>query len=246
MEAIPAAMIFPKVSGKLAIPDTNPRLRQPKLICVIALIVVILNPLNLLAEATKNQQINSQLSVPSVREAEGGEYPIKEFQQRAIDNSPEISVIDQAIKLMKSKKWTALAPGVGIGNNFVGDGDIRFNVNMDLVEILGGGKIRQINLDVSELELRKLELVNKLKLDVLERILALQRAERNTQRLQFKLKRTKAKIAFIEMEFEEGSRSHDSLFSYWQMEEDLEDKLLDRQDTVTLERARLEQLVGAF
>ncbi len=180
------------------------------------------------------------------QEVQQEKYPIAEFQQRAIARSPEIIVIDQAIKLMKSKKWTALAPGVGIGNNFVGDGDIRFNVNMDLVEMLGGGKIRQINLDVAELELRKLELINKLNIEVLERILALQRAERNTKRLKSKLKKIRARISFIEMEFKAGSRSHDSLFSYWQIEEDLEDRLLDKQDTVTLERARLEQLVGVF
>ena len=87
---------------------------------------------------------------------DGRGYPVEELQQRAIQNSELIKLLDQAIKVAESKKWTSLAPNLGMGNNFASkNSDFRFNINWDLMEVLGGGKIRQVNLEIAKLKLQK-------------------------------------------------------------------------------------------
>lgn len=174
-------------------------------------------------------------------------YPVIEFQQRAIERSSEINLINQAVELMKSKKWTSLAPNIGIGNNFASkNSDLRFNVNLDLVEMLGGGKVREINLDISQLELRKLELESKLKIQVLENVLALERAERNVERIEKKSQMLHKRIKLLNLEYEAGEKELDSIMKYWEMEEDIEKSRLELLDQIELERARLEELIGMF
>ena len=59
---------------------------------------------------------------------DGRGYPVEELQQKAIQNSELIKLLDQAIKVAESKKWTSLAPSLGMGNNFVSkNSDFRFN-----------------------------------------------------------------------------------------------------------------------
>jgi hypothetical protein len=226
------------------IPENTPRTNKLKLICVTALIsFILLTP----AHSLEEENTNSSISVNEKSARRSHKYPIEELQQRAIELSPEIAGIDQAIKVMKSKKWTALAPNVGIGNNFASrNKDIRFNVNFDVVEMLGGGKIREINLDVAQLELRKLELEGKLKIQVLEYVLALERAERNCERIEKKLTMLHKRTRLLDAEYEAGSRELDSVMKYWEIEEDLEKNKLEMLDQVELERARLEELVGVF
>ncbi len=173
-------------------------------------------------------------------------YPIEEFQEKAIQRSAEIVVINHAIQVIKSKKFTALAPSVGIGNNFVGDGDVRFNVNFDLVEMLGGGKIREINLDVAQLELKKLQLENKLKLEVLEGVLYLESAEREESKYKRRLDLVKKKGRLFEELYKEGDKDFEGLLSYWNAIDDLDYKIQKANDKVLLEKAKLEQLVGVF
>lgn len=174
-------------------------------------------------------------------------YPIEEFQQRAIARSPELKLLEQAIKVAESKRWTSLAPGVGIGNNFASkNNDVRFNVNWDIAEVLGGGRIRQANLDIAQLKFRKLELESKLKMQVLEHVLALERAERNVERIGKKLLMLHKRTRFMNSEYENGERDFDSVMKYWEVDEDLEKSKLEMLDQVELERARLEELVGVF
>jgi hypothetical protein len=243
-EAILAQAIFPSCKGTCVRLDNKPKLSKLKLICVTALIsLILLIP----AYSLEEENTNSPISVDEKSTRRSHKYPIEELQQRAIELSPEIAVIDQAIKVMKSKKWTALAPNVGIGNNFASrNKDIRFNVNFDVVEMLGGGKIREINLDVAQLELRKLELESKLKIQVLEYVLALERAERNYERIEKKLTMLHRRTRLLDAEYETGSRELDSVMKYWEIEEDLEKNKLETLDQVELERVRLEELVGVF
>jgi hypothetical protein len=173
-------------------------------------------------------------------------YPLAELQERAIANSAEIQVINQAVKVMKAKKWTALAPGVGIGNNFVGEGDIRFNVNFNLIEMLGGGTIRQIDLDVARLILRKNELIGRLKLDVLEAVLALESAEREEAKYIKRLVMLEKRGRLLETRYTSGSQSVEAMDRYWDLLDSVEFKLQKAEDKIILKRARLDQLVGEW
>lgn len=238
----PAAMIFDKFKGQCNKLESTPRLNKPKLICVTALIsFILLTP----AYSLEEENTNSPISVNEQSARGSHKYPIEELQQRAIELSPEIAVIDQAIKVMKSKKWTALAPGIGIGNNFASrNRDIRFNVNFDLVETFGGGKIREINLDVAQLELRKLELENKLKIEVLEGVLSLESAERAEAKYYKRLSMVEKKGRLFEYLYKEGEKEFEALLKYWEAIDELDTKIQDANDKVLLEKAKLEQLVG--
>lgn len=238
----PAAMIFDKFKGQCNKLESTPRLNKPKLICVTALIsFILLTP----AYSLEEENTNSPISVNEKAVRGSHKYPIEELQQRAIELSPEIKVIDEAIKVMKSKKWTALAPNIGIGNNFASrNRDIRFNVNFDLVETFGGGKIREINLDVAQLELRKLELENKLKIEVLEGVLSLESAERAEAKYHKRLSMVEKKGRLFEYLYKEGEKEFEALLKYWEAIDELDTKIQDANDKVLLEKAKLEQLVG--
>jgi hypothetical protein len=224
--------MLPRVTGVCVKPDNKPKLNKLKLICVTALInFIVLVP----AQSFEEDQNKRH------------KYPIEEFQQRALERSPELKLLEQAVKVAESKRWTSLAPGVGIGNNFASkNNDVRFNVNWDIAEVLGGGRIRQVNLDIAQLKFRKLELESKLKMQVLENVLALERAERNVERIQKKLTMLHKRTRFINSEYENGERDFDSVMKYWEVDEDLEKSKLEMLDQVELERARLEELVGVF
>jgi hypothetical protein len=241
-------MIFDKFKGQCNKLESTPRLNKPKLICVTALIsFILLTPAYSLEEENTNSPISANEKATNSPLTEGvkHKYPIEELQQRAIELSPEIAVIDQAIKVMKSKKWTALAPNVGIGNNFASrNKDIRFNVNFDLVETFGGGKIREINLDVAQLELRKLELENKLKIEVLEGVLSLESAERAEAKYYKRLSMVEKKGRLFEYLYKEGEKEFEALLKYWEAIDELDTKIQDANDKVLLEKAKLEQLVG--
>lgn len=228
-EAILAEITLPTANDKLVTPDNKPKLNKLKLICVTALMSFILLVPAYSYEEEKNKH----------------KYPIEELQQRAIQNSPELKLLEQAIKVSESKRWTSVAPGVGIGNNFASrNSDVRFNVNWDIAEVLGGGRIRQVNLDIAQLKFRKLELESKLKMQVLENVLSLERAERNLERIQKKLSMLHKRTRFINAEYENGERDFDSVMKYWEVDEDLEKSKLEMLDHIELERARLEEIVG--
>lgn len=174
-------------------------------------------------------------------------YPVEELQQRAIQNSELIKLLDQAIKVAESKKWTSLAPNLGMGNNFASkNSDFRFNINWDLMEVLGGGKIRQVNLEIAKLKLQKYELENKLKIEVLEFVLALQQAERRLISDNAKIDMLKKRLLLIEAEYKRGKGELDSLTKYWEIEMKLRDDKASTEDEITLQKAKLEQLVGIF
>lgn len=230
--AILAAITLLTLKDRLVMPDNKPKLNNPKLTCVIALIISIV----LISHTSWGEYAERTLK-----------YPVEEFQRRALERSEEIKLLDQAVKVAESKRWTSLAPGVGVGNNFASrNNDIRFNVNWDIAEVLGGGRIRQINLDIAQLKFRKLELESKLKMQVLENVLALERAERTEKRLEEKITMLKKRTELLEVDFKRGGREIDSMIKYWETQEDFENQRLKAQDDVILEKARLEQLVGVF
>jgi hypothetical protein len=172
-------------------------------------------------------------------------YPIEELQDKAIQNSELIKLLDQAIKVAESKKWTSLAPSLGMGNNFVSkNSDFRFNINWDLMEVLGGGRIRQIDLEIAKLKSQKYELENKLKIEVLELVLALQRAERRLISDNAKIDMLQKRLLLIEASYSRGKGELDSLTKYWDIEMKLRDDKANTEDEITLHKAKLEQLVG--
>ena len=199
-----------------------PKLNRPKLIWVTALILFIL----------------------SCSSSVWAAYEVSSLQAKALQYSPEIQLLKKAIKVAESKKWTSFAPRVGIGNNFVGNGDMRFNLNFDLVEILGGGKFRQTKLDIARLELRKIELENKIKLEVLELVLALQKAERLLLSDREKLNILAKRLALIQIDYQQGKKELSSLTKYWEIEMKLRDHQASTEDNITLHKAKLKQLTG--
>ncbi len=228
-----AVMIISKLKGSFIILETNPKVNKLKLICVIALIFLILNfSFKSLGEEIKSSSIK---------------YPVEELQQKAIQNSELIKLLDQAIKVAESKKWTSLAPNLGMGNNFASkNSDFRFNINWDLMEVLGGGRIRQGNLEIAKLKLQKYELENKLKIEILEYVLALQQAERRLISDNAKIDMLKKRLLLIEAEYRRGKGELDSLTKYWEIEMKLRDDKASAEDEITLQKAKLEQLVGAI
>ena len=227
-------IIISKLKGSFVKLETNPKVNKLKLICVIALIFFIINfSFKSLGEENK------------VGDERG--YPVEELQQRAIQNSELIKLLDQAIKVAESKKWTSLAPNLGMGNNFASkNSDFRFNINWDLMEVLGGGKIRQVNLEIAKLKLQKYELENKLKIEVLEFVLALQQAERRLISDNTKIDMLKKRLLLIEAEYKRGKGELDSLTKYWEIEMKLRDDKASTEDEITLQKAKLQQLVGVL
>ena len=172
---------------------------------------------------------------------------MEELQQKAIQNSELIKLLDQAIKVAESKKWTSLAPSLGMGNNFVSkNSDFRFNINWDLMEVLGGGRIRQIDLEIAKLKSQKYELENKLKIEVLELVFALQRAERRLISDNAKIDMLKKRLLLIEASYSRGKGELDSLTKYWEIEMKLRDDKATAEDEIILQKAKLEQLVGVL
>lgn len=167
------------------------------------------------------------------------------MQALAIQRSEELKLLDQAIKVAESKRWTSVMPSIAVGNNFVSkNADPRFSVGWDVAEVLGGGRIRQVNLEIARLKFQRIDLERKLKIQVLENVLALERAERNAQRIQSKLSLLRKKIRVVNDEYEHGERDFDGVIKYWDIEEDLEAERLKAEDEIILEKAKLEQLVG--
>ena len=221
-DEILATMILSKLRGQCNKGPIRPKLRMLKLMWVTAFMLFIL----------------------SFSGSVWADYDVTALQEKALANSVELKILRQAIKTAEAKKWTSFAPRVGIGNNFVGDGDMRFNVTFDLVETLGGGKLRQINLDAARLRLQKYELENKIKLEVLELVLALQRMERRLASDDEKLAILKRRLALIQVEYKRGKGELVGLTKYWEIEMKLQDDKAINQDEITLRKAKLEQLIG--
>lgn len=171
-------------------------------------------------------------------------YDIQKLQAKAIERAEEIKLLDKAIKVAESKKWTSVMPSVAVGNNFVSkNADPRFNIGWDVAEVVGGGKIRQINLEVARLKFEKLDLERKLKREVLEKTLALERAEEMVLRLNQKNSLLARRMKLINTEYKRGERDLDSMFKYWEMDETIQSQVFEAMDQVTVHKSHLEDLV---
>ena len=103
---------------------------------------------------------------------------------------------------------------------------------------------KQGNFDISELIKRLDE--NKLKIEVLEFVLALQKAERRLISDNTKIDMLKKRLLLIEAEYRRGKGELDSLTKYWEIEMKLRDDKASTEDEITLQKAKLEQLVGVL
>ena len=81
---------------------------------------------------------------------------------------------------------------------------------------------------------------------MLEFVLALQKAERRLISDNTKIDMLKKRLLLIEAEYRRGKGELDSLTKYWEIEMKLRDDKASTEDEITLQKAKLEQLVGVL
>ncbi len=127
---------------------------------------------------------------------------------QAIANSEEIKVIDATIKLAKRKGWTQYIDVSAID-------PLTLSVQV-LRNIFGGGERQTRKLTISQLELRRTEIVKNLRAEIRGSLLQAETFERKQTQSQTLLDAQRVLAAVLEVSYKSGELSTERMLPVWE------------------------------
>ncbi len=132
----------------------------------------------------------------------------------AVQNSREIAVLAQAIKLQKKKLWISWLNADGLHPVAIG---LRLARN-----IAGGGDRAAAKLELARLELRQAELATQRRESIVRAVLDYETAQRQWTSAETKLATHQARLHLLAIAYRLGEGSTETMLPLWQTETELQ------------------------
>jgi len=133
---------------------------------------------------------------------------VEQLTTQAVNNSLELRVIDEAVKLSKRRGWTDY---------------ISLNALNPLTQMLqltrniaGGGDVQQRKLSIKQLELRRHELTTQLRAEVSGLLTRIEADERKRSQAQTLFDAQRAMVAVMEVGYRSGDGSTERMLPIWE------------------------------
>lgn len=139
---------------------------------------------------------------------DSSEICAEKLTAQAVANSEEIKVIDQTIKLAKRKGWTQYIDVSAID-------PLTLSVQI-LRNIFGGGERQTRKLTLSQLELRRTEIVLNIRAEISDLLLQAETFERKRLQSQTLYNSQRVLVAVLEVSYRSGELSTERMLPVWE------------------------------
>lgn len=161
---------------------------------------------------------------------------VQQLTAQAIANNEAVRVLDQAIKLNKTKLWT----------NYISANALNpFSLGLQLARnIAGGGDVAQAKLTTAQLRVQRLAIEDAMRAAITQRVTDYEAAQLHARTARGKSQSNAQAIELSEVSYRRGDSTTEAMIPLWQVREDLKAEILsaeaDERRAVTLLREIVE------
>ncbi len=133
---------------------------------------------------------------------------VEQLTARAVENSREIRLLDETIKLAKRKGWTQYIDVSAIDP---------LTLSIQIVRnLLGGGERQERKLRIKSLEVARATKAEELKTRIIEFLSQIESAKRRTEYSRLALENHQTRLALVEINYRSGEGSTETMLTLWQ------------------------------